>query len=173
MTVDLKLEHCQRVSHAVELAITHAALSLSESAQAFVNEVLVDRRSESCLREISKRQSQAGTPERRLMEALKILVSHLWKNNAWISRGHYEEALLLCLGVAEKVDQINGAGLDGPAHTMATAYHRDYVLPIIEESFKTMWAAQEEISKALKKQKAQEKKLEKLKSTSLIPPSAD
>jgi hypothetical protein len=51
MTTDLKVEHCQRISHACELAVKHASLSLDASIGSFVNEILTlgPNRSDSCL----------------------------------------------------------------------------------------------------------------------------
>jgi hypothetical protein len=161
----LKLEHCQRVSHACERALQHASFLLDASMQDFVNEILArgPTHMDSCLREIKKREG-ASLPERRLLEGLRIVVSRLWRGDVWLCRGHYETVLAACWsGVAEEIDRANGERLDGPLQVAEQAYQRDFVLPIIEESFKTMWAAQEEISKELKKQKTQEKKLEKLR----------
>jgi hypothetical protein len=55
--MDLKLEHCQRVSRACESAVSHASLMLDQSMQEFVKMILDlgPSRIEHCLREISKR----------------------------------------------------------------------------------------------------------------------
>ena len=152
---DLKLEHCQRVSHACESAVRHASLLLDQSTRDFVSRIINLGPSQRgvCLREITKREGSTVL-ERRMLEALRILVDKLWQGNLWVSRSHFEEVLVRCrMSIPEKVDALNGAGFDGPAVVAETEYQRDFVLPIIEESFKTLWAEQ-----------AQERKLEKLKS---------
>jgi hypothetical protein len=134
---------------------------LDQSVQEFVKTILDlgPSRIEHCLREISKRGG-GSKPERRLLEALRVLVARLWKNDIWLCRRHFEEVLSGCTyGVADLIDRANNEGFDGPAQVAERAFQRDFVLPIIEESFKTLWAAQAEIAKAAKKQKAQERKL--------------
>jgi hypothetical protein len=160
---NLKLEHCQRVSHACGLAVRHASLLLGASMQEFVSGIIDvgPSRIDHCLREINKRQGSSAR-ERRLLEALRVLVARLWKGDVWLCRRHFEEVLCGCTyGVADLIDRANNEGFDGPAQVAEQAFQRDFVLPIIEESFKTLWAAQAEIAKAAKKQKAQERKASK------------
>jgi hypothetical protein len=155
-------EHCQRVSHACGLAVRHASLLLGAPMQEFVSGIidLGPSRIDHCLREINKRQG-GSAPERRLLEALRVLVARVWKGDLWLCRRHFEEVLSGCTyGVADLIDRANNEGFDGPAQTAEMNYQRDFILPIIEESFKTLWAAEKEERK-LEKVKAQERKASK------------
>src|SRR5580704_2817415 len=125
---DLKLEHCQRISRACESAIRHASLLLSASMQEFVNEILTlgPDRADSCMQKIKGKVG--ATPEgRRLLEALRILVIRLWKDDIWLSRRHYEEVLFGCLEAADGLDRANRTGLGG-LYLLEQTYQRDFVL---------------------------------------------
>jgi hypothetical protein len=168
MMANFETEHCKRVADACGLAIKHAALLLRPSTQKFVDEILADgptRRRQS-LAKIKGRMEHTEhlegdymkpcDAEIGLLRALEFLVSRLWNDSVWWTR-RYTSLLCDCWnGVAEPLDRQNWRrgmhwdGEDGPLVVGEKKYHREVVIPLVEESFRTMWDKQDELKKSAK-----------------------
>jgi hypothetical protein len=164
---DFNVAHCKRVADACGLAIKHVALLLRPSTQKLVDEILVDgptRRKQSLAKiksriehmELEGDYMRPCDAEIGLLRALEFLVSRLWNDSVWWTR-RYTSLLCDCWnGVAEPIDRQNWRrgmhweGEDGPLVAAEKTYHREVVIPLIEQSFRTLWNQQDELKKSAK-----------------------
>jgi hypothetical protein len=140
----LKHAHRDRVVEACSLAIRHAALLLSPSMQQLADELIL----KDDPRKLQARKREAVGADLSLILALERL-SGLRKTQAWMRQGHYIGLLTDCwCGVAEGLDRQSfrrgkrWVGEDGPLALGEKSYQKEVVMPLIEQSFRTMWDGQ-------------------------------
>ena len=149
---ELKWDHRLRVTQACTLAVIHASALLSQSMQEFVDDLTkrLDREAD-CTVKINrlKRGLAKSCPDFQILRALEKLLK-LAYTERWVGQRDYFDLLILCWnGVAENIDRKNNG--DGSLPAAERAYQKQVVVPLIEASFRTLWAAQADLKKSARK----------------------
>jgi hypothetical protein len=140
----LKFEHWDRVVEACSLAIRHAALLADPAMQRFVEEIIA----KDDPKKIRDRKGNASGVDMGLLLALERL-SKLRTTNAWVNQRNYFDLLVCCwCEVAEQRDKELRNWERLVLKEAEQAYHAEVVMPLIQQSFETLWAAQAELKKS-------------------------